>query len=303
MPKKRVSEPDLTAQQLRAVLSIAKLGSFVAAATELETSQSSLTRTIQALEKALGLPLFTRSAHKVVVTPAGEEFVAVAERMLGDLSIAVTNMADLAHQRRGRVVVSCLMSVAHGRLPAAIANYLARYPTIQIQVREGIQDAVEMDVRAGVADFGVASIDDVDESLVQHRLGKESFYAVLPDGHPLAERQQIPLEKLKRESLISLPVGSYSRRAIEGAAANAGFSLRYVASATQFATIVRLVEEGVGIALLPAPVGQAKGSKVVSRPITQPALFRSLGVLALRDRTLSPAAAGLVDAIQKVMRV
>src|ERR1700677_2696960 len=108
--------PDLGSRQLLAVLAIPDYGSFIAAAAFLETSQPALTRTIQRIEDVLGVSLFERTTRRGQLTTGGREFVAVAERVLNDLRIAVRSMRELAEQQRGQVIVATIMSVANGLL-------------------------------------------------------------------------------------------------------------------------------------------------------------------------------------------
>jgi DNA-binding transcriptional LysR family regulator len=131
------------------VLAIADYGSFIAAAAFLKTSQPALTRTIKRIEDVLGVSLFERTTRRVQLTPAGREFVAVAERVLNDLRISVRSMRDLADQHRGQVIVAAIESVATGLLPRIIAEYHITRPAIELRVREGVHGAVLEDVRSG----------------------------------------------------------------------------------------------------------------------------------------------------------
>ncbi len=115
--------PDLTARQLHSVLAVAEYNSFIAAAAFLKTSQPALTRTIKRVEDVLGVRLFDRGTRRVAITTAGKEFVAVAERMLNDLRISIRSMREIGQQLRGRIIISSIMSVANGQLPAIVAKY------------------------------------------------------------------------------------------------------------------------------------------------------------------------------------
>ena len=114
--------PDLTARQLHAVLVVAEYNSFIAAAAFLKTSQPSLTRTIMRVEDVLGVRLFDSSTRRVAITAAGKEFVAVAERMLNDLRISVRSMREVGDEQRGQIIISSIMSVANGLIPAIIQD-------------------------------------------------------------------------------------------------------------------------------------------------------------------------------------
>ena len=127
MTMRPTERPNLSAKQLRCVVSLARFGSFVAAAADMEMSQPALTRAIKQVERAVGVQLFTRSTRRVALTAAGQEFVPTAERLLADLEISVQNMRALGARRRGQLVIACLMSVGYGLLPDLIATYRRRH--------------------------------------------------------------------------------------------------------------------------------------------------------------------------------
>ena len=144
----RANVPDLTARQLHAVLAVAEYNSFIAAAAFLKTSQPALTRTIKRVEDVLGVLLFDRSTRRVAITAAGKEFVAVAERMLNDLRISVSSMREIGEQQRGQIIISSIMSVANGLLPAIVAEYRSSRPGIEVLLREGVHGTVLEDSAA-----------------------------------------------------------------------------------------------------------------------------------------------------------
>jgi Bacterial regulatory helix-turn-helix protein, lysR family len=86
--------PEVNSRQLGAVLAVVEYRSFIAAAAHLGISQPALTLTIKRLEQSLGLPLFLRSTRHVTTTAAGREFVAMAERVLGDLRLGMRSLRE-----------------------------------------------------------------------------------------------------------------------------------------------------------------------------------------------------------------
>lgn len=104
--------PDLSSRQLRAVLAVAECRSFIAAAAFLKLSQPALTRTIKQVETALGITLFSRTTRQVSVTPAGKEFVALAERLLNDLRIGVSSVRKYGDYQCGQIIVASVLSLA-----------------------------------------------------------------------------------------------------------------------------------------------------------------------------------------------
>jgi DNA-binding transcriptional LysR family regulator len=293
--------PDLGSRQLLAVLAIADYGSFIAAAAFLKTSQPALTRTIKRIEDVLGVSLFERTTRRVQLTPAGREFVAVAERVLNDLRISVRSMRDLADQQRGQVIVASIESVANGLLPRIIAEYHTARPAIELRIREGVHGAVLEDVRSGVADLGITFVDELPDTITMVPLGREVFHAVMPRPHRLAQSRGVTMTQIAREPLVSLPNDSRTRRAIDAAASKQGITLRHEVIVTQLATVMSLVRAGVGVAIVPAgAIAGFNTEGLNTLPITGPTLSRNLGLITLKEREPTPAAIGISTLIRSV---
>jgi DNA-binding transcriptional LysR family regulator len=301
MPSQRL--PDLSARQLRAVLAVAEYRSFIAAAAEMKTSQPALTRTIQQVERLLGLALFSRSTRQVSLTPAGREFVALAERLLNEMRIGLAAMRELADQQRGQVMIASILSLGQGVLPVVLAEYNRRFPGVEIQLREGVQGQVQEDVRSGLVDFGLGYVEDLPEGFHRESLTVEEFQVVLPQHHPLVARREVELAALRGERLVSLPPESRTRKLLDGAAAAAGFSFGHGIAVNQFATLYGLVRCGAGIGVVPTGAGPvARDPGLVFRPLVAPRLSREVGMLRLADRVLTPSAEGVLAALRARLR-
>jgi len=299
----RGTSPDIGSRQLEAVLALAEYGSFVAAAARLRLSQPALTRMVKRLEAELGVRLFDRSTRRVEITAAGRAFAAVAERMLNDLGITVQSVREAAQGGRGLVVVSSVMSVAGGLLPRMIAAYRNDRPGVEIHVREGIYATILDDVRSGVADFGISYVDELPDFAVGTALGREIFYAVVPSRHKLASRRSVTLAELAAHPIVALPTESRTRRTIDAAAVAAGLQLRQRVIVTQIATLLALIAAGVGVGVVPGGATRGPlppGVRVI--PLAGSRLVRRMGLITLRGRELTPAAAGLFSLLRREWR-
>jgi len=294
------SLPDLSSRELQAVCAIAECGSFMSAAITLNVSQPALTRTVQRVEKAVGLELFRRSTRRVELTPAGQEFIALAARVLADLRISFGNMREISDEQRGMVTVSTVMSVAYTQLPRIIAAYRKDKPKIELQIREGVHGTVSDDVRSGVSDLGVTYVDDVSGEFATIALSHEVFHIVMPSEHPLAAKSQIALDDLQTYSLISLPKEAQTRRLLDSHTSVVGATLHHAITVNHFATLIQCVYAGVGIAVVPSgAVPAALHADLVTRPLTQPKLGRTIGAIYLRERSLTPSAKGFLRHLQE----
>ena len=290
---------DLSAQQLNAAVVLARHRSYIAAAAFLGVSQPTLTRTIQRLERILGVVLFHRGRRQVTPTPAGREFVPAAERWLADLELQVEGMRELAEQRRGALVVASLMSLAHRVLPRAIAGYRRRFPSVTVHLRAGLQDAVLADVRGGIAELGIATPAGVAAPILAETLWEEGCFLLLPRRHPLARRRRVSLAELAGEPLISMPAEAGLRRQIDAAANDASVTLQHAVTLNQFDAQRDLVAAGLGLAIVPqSALPPAADRRVTARPLQKPAIRRRVVLLRQAERPLSPAATGFLEALR-----
>jgi DNA-binding transcriptional LysR family regulator len=291
--------PDLTSRQLQTVVALAEYGSFIAAAALLKTSQPAVTRTVKHVEEVLGIKLFDRSTRSVQITAAGKEFVGVAGRMLNDLRITISSMRELSDQRRGQVIISSIMSVANGKLPQLVSTYRFDHPGIELHVRDGVHGTVIEDVRSGAADFGITYLDDLPDPFTSVPLGKEEFTVVLPRHHQLAGKKSLSLSDLKDAPLVSLPSDSRTRRVIDSAASSIGLTLNHVVTVSQFATMLGFVRAGIGLAIAPkSGVMSFLGKELNAIQVRGRPLPRDLGLVTLKEREPSPAAAGLMSLVR-----
>ena len=292
--------PDMTLRQLQTIVALAEYGSFIATAALMKTSQPAVTRTVKHLEAALGVKLFDRSTRSVQITVAGKEFAAVAARMLNDLKITIGSMRELADQRRGQIIVSSIMSVANGKLPGMIAAYRLSYPGIELYIRDGVHGTVIEDVRSGAADFGITYLDELPDPFVSIPLGREEFTVVLPRSHRLAAKASVALVDLRDQPLVSLPGDSRTRRLIDSTAASARLDLKHVVVVSLFTTMLGLVRAGIGIAIAPkSGVAGLLGRELKAVPLRGKPLVRDLGIVALRGREPTIAAAALMTLIKQ----
>ena len=290
---------DLSIRHLRALVAVAEYRNFAAAATDLGISQPTLTRTVRKAEDMLSVTLFTRTTRRVALTAAGREFMPMAERLLSDLGLGIRNIRELADVERGQVVIASLMTIAHGILPTVIRQFAEQYPSVAVELREGVQTRVIEEVRGGSADFGLGDSADVGGHLELEALGKQGFRIALPNGHRLLRRKSVSLSDLTEERLVSMPTEAAARRTLDVAALAAGVILNSHFTVGQFTTAFQLVAEGLGAAIVPATYfNGGHPDKVSSRPLKAPGVVQHLSVISRRDRVVTPAAAAFLSILR-----
>src|ERR1700688_4979138 len=202
MPRRPRTSPrgfDVGIKHIRAVNSVALYGTFPPPAADLGMTQSAVSRLVLQLEKQLGVSLFLRSTRNVVLTAPGREFTVSARRLIEDLNIQVENARALGGQVRGRLIVSCLLSITHHVVPDAVLKYRKAHPGVGVHLREGLGSEVHEDVRSGLADFGIGNTTGLNPEVVADEIVQESCFAILPSKHRLRGRNVIKWKELKNE--------------------------------------------------------------------------------------------------------
>jgi LysR family transcriptional regulator, carnitine catabolism transcriptional activator len=290
--------PNLSMKHLRTIVTLARFGSFIAAASYLRMSQPGVSRIVQQAEARLGVKLFARGTRSVSQTEAGREFIPAAERLLGEFLQQSQKARALDGEMRGQLIISSLMSISHRVLPAALVAFRKKHPKMHVQIREGLTSAVAEDVRSGIADFGIGNALGLSEGIVAEALVDEPCYVVMPKRHRLAVRPSVTLKDIGEEPMISMPSDSGLRRTLDMAANERGVVFNHSIVTNQFGSLFDFVARGLGLAIVPASaLPSAGGSVIAVRPL-RPAITRRIGILRLGDKNLMPASQAFLEIFQ-----
>lgn len=179
--------------QLRDVLAVAERGSLRAAARHLGLAQPAITRSIQELERELGVALFERQAKGMTLTAMGQLFVRRAGAAQGELRRAREEIDQMRGQVTGRVCVG-LSTVSHlALLPHALSAFRQRYPDVFLDMAEGLFPTMEGALKDGNLDFYVGPLPEtpLSKDFVVERLFENERVVLARKGHPLADARSL----------------------------------------------------------------------------------------------------------------
>lgn len=276
---------------LRAFLAIVELETFHRAADILNMSQPALSRRIQKLELAIGAPLLERTTRHVSLTALGAELIPLVRRMLEEFDGSLFAVRDPAVQRGGLVTIACLPTAAFYFLPTVIRQFNVEYPNIRFRILDlPATDGLQA-VSRGEVEFGINIMGTADPDLIFDRLVEDPFVLAARKDHPLAEQAEVGWEDLAPYHLITVHRSSGNRTLLDGALAKSNIRLRWFYEVTHLSTSLGLVEAGLGISVLPQmATPQGEHPFLITRPIRNPEISRTIGVVRRRGGTLSPAA-------------
>jgi DNA-binding transcriptional LysR family regulator len=276
---------------VRAFLAVLDLGGFHKAAEALNLSQPTLSRRIQSLETAIGTSLLERTTRRVAPTASGRAFAPLARRLLDEFDETLLGMSGVGDRQAGQITVACIPTATSYFLPRAIERFNARFPHIRFHILDLKANEALDSVRHGEAEFGINVIGAAEPDLVFTAFMEEPFVLACRRDHRLARRRRIAWQDLAGETLIGVSRATGNRAILEGALAALDVRLRFQYEVSHLTTSLGLVERGLGISVIPKLGAPPRDHPtIVSRPIGDPAVTRTVGLLERRAARLSPAA-------------
>ncbi len=291
-------------RQLRYFVAVAEEMHFGRAAARLHMTQPPLSQTIQALEAALGTPLFSRTQRSVALTPAGTALLPEARRILQQAAALPALAQRAAAGATGTLSLAFVSIADYSVLPPALRDFRERYPQVQIDLREATSDVQLDELMQGRIDAGLLIPplpDKMRAELDYLTVFSEPLVLAAPQGMKgLRGKVGVPLKTLADMPLIIFPrrIAPSFHDAILSCFHEAGMTPRIGQEAIQMQTIVGLVSAGMGIALVPQSVSNLKRPGVEYKPLAGQTVTIDTGLAWRRDNA-SPVLRAFLELLRK----
>jgi DNA-binding transcriptional LysR family regulator len=273
-------------RHLRYFVAVAEERHFGRAAERLHIAQPPLSQQIRRFEAELGEPLLYRTTRSVELSPAGEVLLERAREILAAVDSAIDDARRAARGEYGRLAIGFTGSSTYEMLPSLAAALRHELPGVMLDLRgELLTPAQVAQLIDGTLDLGLLRPPVHERGLTTEVLRSEPLIVVLPDSHPLAALESVPVERLKDEPFITYPshFRSVLHDAVEDACAAHGFTPRAAHEVGETATLVSFVAAGLGVSLVPASVRHMTVHGAVYRPLAQDATRVELAAAWRRD--------------------
>lgn len=247
----------MTLTELKYIVAVARERHFGKAAEACYVSQPTLSVAIKKLEDELEVKLFERSAGEVTVTPLGEQIVQQAQSVL-DQAASIKEIAKRGKDPlSGPLNLGVIYTIGPYLLPDLVRQNISRTPQMPLVLQENFTAKLLEMLRAGEIDCAIMAEPFPDTGLAMAPLYDEPFVAALPAGHPLAGRDSVSSEELKKETMLLLGTGHCFRdHVLEVCPEFARFSsnaegIRKSFEGSSLETIKHMVASGMGVTLVP----------------------------------------------------
>ena len=288
---------------LQAFISIAERGSFRAAASHLNLSQTALSHRVRKLEESLGTPLFLRTTRQVSLTAAGTTLLPRARRIFEDLGSALDEVRVDVRAGEEQVSLGCLPTIAVHCMPAVIAAFAGRHPGVGVRIHDNSASEIADKVQSGEAEFGVTIVAANRWDLELKPVVKEPFVLVSHRSMPLAHATSLTWAQLQGEPLVRVSAETGNRILIDDALGARREALTWRYEVQRVVTAVGLVRSRIGYAIVPQlALDVVDAVDLVAIPLRSPAVSRTLANITRKTVPLRPVTRDLLSLLSQALK-
>ena len=284
-------------KQAQYFLSVAKTGSFSAAAEELYVSQSSLSKQIIALEKELGVPLFDRSKRKIALTPAGETYLAHARNICAEYQILMADIGE--HKKNLSLSIVSIPVIAQYEITSYIAKFRDAYPSINFTLDEREASAILPALDERQYDLAIIRDNYLDTKRYSHlEIAQDQLLIIVSKLHRFATRKSISLTELSNENFIMFDKGTIVHEIVLNACHKAGFTPRIFYASLRVESVVGLVASNSGISPIMGKIYEYHKHPDVVAIQLQENITSNIVITYLKNKKLSKPARNFIELIK-----
>ncbi len=254
---------------------------FRKAAEKLFISQPGLSRQIKNLEDLLEVKLFIRDQKHVELTAAGKYLIGEVEFILNHLAVTKSQLKLIAAGKVGELRIGFLGSASNRVLPELLAKINDQEPLITTSLEE-LSNSVQVEmIQKDKLDLGFVRLASVSEQLEMKPILRDSFSIVVPINHPVDSKSFKSVFQFSEEPFIlfSSDYSNYYFEQIIGICKDAGFSPKIRHKSVHALTIFKLVENGLGVAIVPTSLKEGYELNVRFMEIPNTSRFTELSVI------------------------
>jgi len=279
---------------------IAKLGSFSRAGQKLFRSQPAVSAQIRQLEQEYGQKLFDRVGKSVRLTVAGETLLEYAGKLLTLRDESLRAVADQAASPRGTLAIGANEATCLYVLPDIFAEYSRRYPGVQISIYRNFSHKVIEKVESGAVDVGIVTLPVKTPSLKVHPIFRDRLVLMTSPSNPLASLKSVTTAQIAEQPQI-FPKTGFTRQVLDKQFRPYRSRLRVVMELPSVGMIKQFVAAGLGVSIISAGFAreEARAGLVKLIPISDMEVWRELGLVYRRDRTLPRSATAFIALVRQ----
>ncbi|MEV0067855.1 LysR substrate-binding domain-containing protein [Amycolatopsis sp. NPDC050768] len=292
----------LKIRHLLLVDAIARRGTLVAAADDLNITQPAATRTLRELEEILGVALYDRNPRGLLPTPFSEAFAAHARAVVSQIRQAGKHVAQLRDADRGTVAIGIHLTGSNALVPRAVEVLKARHPLLTVELTEALPRRMLSELGSGRLDLVVGRLTQpTDEHFIRLPLHEEAVSLVVRAEHPLAGREGIDASELSGYPWIFPDADARLRGELDQFFSARGIPLPVNrVETTAYLAVRHLLLATDSIAALSVSIHEGLAGVVSLGPEFELA-SHSVGITLAAGREVTPAASAMIGILRELV--
>lgn len=295
----------MTITQLKYLLAVAEYKNFTLAAEKCYVTQPTLSMQIQKLEEELDLQIFDRSKKPIGITHVGAKILSQAKQIVDEAA----RIMDIVDQEKGFIggdfILGMIPTVMPTLLPMFLKAFNNRYPKVNLIIKEQHTETLIKNLQDGTIDAAIAATPLEVDTIIEKPLYYEPFVGYLYPHHKLCNEKEITSDQLDPNDILLLRDGHCFRDGIlnicKGVTSQSnGFDIQ----SGSFETLINLVDEGLGMTLLPYlnTLHLAEAKKTNLRLFKAPSPAREISLIYHKNELKIQITNALKDVISSVVR-
>lgn len=278
--------------QIRYVLAAAETLNFTRAAERCNISQPALTKAVRNLEQELAAPIFTREGKRIRLSDFGRSILPTLRQMQDQAERAKSIAQEYRLLDKVPVRLGVLGTIGSVRIARYLAAFQREFEGVEVEVTEAPLPDLLNRLDEGRLDLAIVNpCDGAPESFHVHPLYSEKYVAVLPPGDPLAERNSVALKDLSGRPYVDR-LSCEMREMFAAVCKDQHVDLYARFRSEREDWVQAMVLARIGIAVMPEY--SVTVPDLVQRPITDPAISRTIALMTVPGRPFSQATAAFV---------
>ncbi|EIM96381.1 LysR family transcriptional regulator [Paraburkholderia hospita] len=287
------------ARAVEAYRALAEESSFARAAVTLGMSQSELLHTYNRIERALGVELLVSNANSLEWTPAGRLILAHIQSLHEDWKQTVRKLRQCLNERTGSISIGITPSVACSYIKNMLLEYRREFPGVALEIQQLSPLQVRNALDTRLVDLAFARPGVFVDGVRAATLCEEPMLVAMRKDHPLTSKSVLSLADLEHDRLIGYSAASspYFENLVTSALSAAHIIVKFDRKST-LPALLGLVEEGIGLGLVPKSATQGWGQRLQFRRLTGPNKIFAETVLFEYETRANPAVCSFIEFIK-----
>lgn len=290
-------------KQIKYFVEVVRQGGMTQASEHLYIAQSTISKAIKNIENEYDITLFDRSQKQIKLTDIGQTFYDNSLEFLALFEKLSLEMNDVVNVQKGHIKIGLSPMMNVQMFTNALNQFHKLYPNVTYEVIEGGGKIVENLTANDDVDIGITTL-PVDHSLFHSvSLYNEELLLVVSNDHHLSDMEKVDLAELKNEEFVLFHDDYYLKDQIIENCKRIGFYPKTVANISQISFIANMIQQGIGISIVPESLVCLMGDNVTSIQLENVELSWHLGAIWRKDAYLNYVTRQWIDFISTLQPV